>query len=732
MEVKNAYTTKELAYLIGVAQQNVHARARRESWQSQPRAGRGGGHEWLLSSMPTDTRQDIATAIATAIAQESAASTPRISPEVFTVNTLTDIPEHKRERASARALLVRMAQEFGAASGTPRTVAYEVFAHEYNAVAIAVPEWVRALVRHICRASLCNWEDALCAQGLAALAGKQGQHRKGKGLIDANPSMAKCIIADIVQYYSISAASVLEGLKARFEGQALPSLRQVQRWVSAYRAANAQPLLKIQNPDGWRNKYQSAAGSRSAHIDRINQLWELDSSPTDIILADGSRHTLMGCIDVATRRIKLYLSRTSNAMAVCCLLRNALLDWGKPETAKMDNGADYKSFQVSTVVHDLGIIPEYCTPFSPEQKPHIERAFKTFQHSFVTRLEGFIGHSVADRKAIEGRRSFAERVSKKQGLKASMQVRYTAEEFQAICDTWTRDVYGEEVHSALGQSPNDAAARMQAETTIQRIDERALDLLLAPIARNKGICHVSKKGVRVNKGLYNAAQLGGLEGEDVQVRLDEQDAGYIYVFDLNGLFICRAEDPHLTGVSQRELALARTQHQKAVMKVKVKEAKAIVAEVKPQETAALILNQKARQGAAKRAERAAEMPATAHNDYTNFALDQASLAALACQPDVPTPESAEESVMRKRMEDDWYIHNIPHFEATQDDLASKEAFVTYRSLIERQRTGGKLTPPETRWLMGYQSTTHCAVHIEMFKDFGEAMLEGVRPLSITA
>lgn len=732
MEVKSAYTTKETAILLSISRQAVDARARRESWQSQPRVGRGGGNEWLLSSMPNPTRQEIATAIATAIAQENAALTPRINPEVFIVNTLTDVPEHKRERAAARALLVRMAQEFGAASGTPRTVAYEVFAHEYNADAIAVPAWVRGLVRHICRASLCNWEDALCAQGLSALAGKQGQHRIGTGIIDTTPGMAKCIIADIVQYYTISAASVLQGLEARFECQPLPSLRQVQRWISAYRAANPQTLLKIQNPDGWRNKYQSAAGSRSAHVFRINQLWELDSSPTDIILADGSRHTLMGCIDVATRRIKFYLSRTSNAMAVCALLRRTLLDWGKPETAKMDNGADYTSFQVSTVVHDLGIIPEYCTPFSPEQKPHIERAFKTFQHGFVTRLEGFIGHSVADRKAIEGRRSFAERVSKKQGQKAAMQVRYTAEEFQAICDTWTNDMYGETAHSELGQSPNDAAARMEAEAAIQRIDERALDLLLTPLARNKGICHVSKKGLRVNRGLYNAAQLGGLEGEDVQVRMDEQDAGYIYVFDLNGLFICRAEAPDLTGVTQRELALARTQHQKAVLKAKVKEAKAIVAEVKPQETAALILDQKARQAAAKRAERAAEMPATAHSDYTNFALDQASLAALACQPDVPTPESAEESAARQRMEDDWYIHNIPPFEATQDDLASKEAFVTYHSLMERQRTGGKLSPPETRWLMGYQNTTHCAVHIEMFKDFGEAMLEGVRPFAITA
>ena len=41
--MKEAYTTQELVPLLGMTQQGVDKRAKREGWQSRPRAGRGGG-----------------------------------------------------------------------------------------------------------------------------------------------------------------------------------------------------------------------------------------------------------------------------------------------------------------------------------------------------------------------------------------------------------------------------------------------------------------------------------------------------------------------------------------------------------------------------------------------------------------------------------------------------------------------------------------------------------------
>ena len=47
--MKEAYTTQELAPLLGMTRQGVDCRAKREGWQSRPRAGRGGGREWLVT-----------------------------------------------------------------------------------------------------------------------------------------------------------------------------------------------------------------------------------------------------------------------------------------------------------------------------------------------------------------------------------------------------------------------------------------------------------------------------------------------------------------------------------------------------------------------------------------------------------------------------------------------------------------------------------------------------------
>lgn len=725
MTVKDAYITRELSELLGIAPKNVIARAKRESWTSRPLSARGGGNEWLLESMPEATRHTIATAIASRIAQGKSPAMP--APALFTVNTLARVPERKRERAAARALLVSMAREFGAASGTARTSAHEVFCHQYNQGVISVPDWARRLVPSVCRASLCNWEDAILKKGVASLAGRHGQHRKGKGVIDATPGMADYIVSEIIEFYEVSAASVMEALEARFEGQRLPDLRTLQRWMARYRADNEQVIKKIQNPDGWRSKYQSAAGSRSAGLTRANQLWEMDSSPTDVILADGARYTLLGCIDVSTRRGMLHLARTSSAQGVCSLLRRALLAFGVPESIKMDNGSDYTSVQVTTVVHDLSIVPDWCKPFTPEEKPHIERFFRTFQHGFCVRLPGFIGHSVADRKAIESRRSFAERVSRKSGENEAMELRYTPEQFQEICDAWCRDNYNERTHSELGMSPNDAAA-LAGGAVHSITDERALDILLMPLAGNGGKRTVSKKGLRVEGGTYNAARLGGLERAEVLVRRDEHDAGYVYVFDLDGLFLCRAEDPALTGVSLRELALARKVRQKAVIGEKVKEAKRIVREQKPQETVALILDHKARQAESKRVARAAASASSEPEAHTTPALDQAAIAAMASAPKGPAPMTPEEEAARAAFEARYYLTNIPEPEpeTTLQDLTGREAFWMATKLEEKIRDREPMRPEQVKWLHGYQSSHYYHSWRAQYDRFGEALFDGIK------
>ena len=52
------FTAKQLAGLPGqpLSVQGVNLRAKRESWETRPRHGRGGGREYLLDSLPIETQ----------------------------------------------------------------------------------------------------------------------------------------------------------------------------------------------------------------------------------------------------------------------------------------------------------------------------------------------------------------------------------------------------------------------------------------------------------------------------------------------------------------------------------------------------------------------------------------------------------------------------------------------------------------------------------------------------
>ena len=86
-------------------------------------------------------------------------------------------------------------------------------------------------------------------------------------------------------------------------------------------------------------------------------------------------------------------------------------------------------------------------------------------------------------------------------------------------------------------------------------DERALDILLLEPAQG-GVCTVHKKGISVGDLWHVAADLGAYIGRRVRIRLDEGDAGKIFVFSKNGVFLCEAVCPERAGISPQQLAQA--------------------------------------------------------------------------------------------------------------------------------------------------------------------------------
>jgi putative transposase len=721
-------TAAQIAEAIGVHRTSIMRRAAGESWMRVTEDVRGGRqHLYPVLTLPPEIR----TAVTALVAKEEAASAAAFAAgqaagarvklaasmdahaaaaaRQLGLAQFMSLPETRKRKAEARAALVELARRYVQVSGLPKKRGHELFAHEYSAGRIEVPEWLRAALPSVSANSLHNWGSSLQSEGLARLAGKQGQHRKGQGIIDTTPELRELILGMLVDHPHVSAKLVMRAIRARFDVGLHPSYRTLQRWLEHWKADHKQLHTAISNPDAYRSKFQAAGGDADAQITRLNQRWEADSTKGDLLLSDGTRHVVIGLIDVYSRRLKFHVSRSSSSAAVASTLRRALIDWGVPELLATDNGSDYVSDHVMRIISGLGLEHDLAPPFTPEHKPFIERAFGTFCRDLVELLPGFVGHDVAQRKAIESRRSFAQRLMKQGG--EPVELRMSPEEFQAFCDNWTDKVYGIEPHGSLnGRSPFEMAANWAQP--VQRItDERALDVLLAPAPG--GTRTITKKGIKLDNAWFEAPELGGLEGQDVKILLDEADIGEVYVFDLDGKYITKALCPERTGVSRQELVAKRKAHQKSTIAAQKKELKAAARNANTKAIVGEILIERATE-----AGKLVAFPAPSAN-YATPSLEQAAIAARGDQrQDAPVPVEVAARRASRQREIEAELTSAPVIPLP----GPEEAFARSIDLERRMAAGETVTEADQSWLTRYRNTPSYRARKAMLADYGDAVL----------
>ena len=271
-----------------------------------------------------------------------------------------------------------------------------------------------------------------------------------------------------------------------------PLVRTIRNWTKQWKTENKVLWAHLYNPDVAKGRYSASVGRADEGVGSLNALWEIDTTKADVLLSDGQRHTILGIIDVWSRRMLLHVARTSPSSAVCTALRRAILAWGAPGAVRCDNGKEFISRHTRTALTDLGIAQETAPPFQPERKPFIERALGTFSHDLLELLPGFCGHDVSDRQVIRSRCSFSARF----GGGENAEGRLTPEAFQEFCDKWCV-LYASRKHRGLG-GLTPASSWIGPVRMIE--DEHALDILLSEPAQG-GIRTVHKKGISVG-GLW--------------------------------------------------------------------------------------------------------------------------------------------------------------------------------------------------------------------------------------
>jgi transposase InsO family protein len=346
--------------------------------------------------MPDETRRRIAQAL---VGQAARQGRKQFAPSVNAKRgqPLCGLPEHGRRRAEARAFIVNVVRHAIQSNVVKPYKVMEDFVVLYRRRKAPVPEWVYAALRKISRPTIWVWMQKLDAKGLRGLAGEH-EKRRPKSPFNLSPKLKDFVLGMLHDYPHVSSAEVHRGIKGRFgpggkeEGAAKPpSLRATERWIMKWKGENALAILARKNPDAARSRYGVAFGDAAAHVASLNGEWQSDGTLAELMLSDGRRHTLNLVIDVYSRRLRFHVSRTSSSAAVASCLRKAIRAWGVPDVWKTDNGKDYTSKPIERVMAGLQIFHETCPPFSPEKKPFVERAFKTFLHSHVEVMAGYSG-----------------------------------------------------------------------------------------------------------------------------------------------------------------------------------------------------------------------------------------------------------------------------------------------------------------------------------------------------
>ena len=662
------FSSRELAEIAGTKKRAIETRAKRGKWTFLTKTGIGGTRRlYPLSGLPEDICQKITAHteqqavnnfLATVTALDSSPPAPvHHSPAQLTgitaarklkeaeIQALTDkqtrmetclalfraLSESNRRAAERKHFLLTAFDAFakegrylgrtkqGRERMSNRGLALFCTAIENGVLELPadVAEFItRKGKRSLTPKTLREWRDAYAAFGLYGLA---DHYVRKAGTTSLTTAMIDFLLGMLYDHPHSTAVQFHDGLMTRFKGVSLPSKHAVNRYIATWKETHPSLFLFITDPDGWRNRRMFAYGRADEKVTALNMRWEADATKADILCTDG-RCCLIGIIDVWSRRFKLLAVPTSKAVAIGALLRRCLMDWGVPSEFRTDCGSDFTAFYIERVCDALEIDHHLCTEFCPEQKPFIERTFKTFSHGLLELLDGYVGHDVAARKKIEARRSFAKRLMTSG---ETIEARLTMAELQKWCDDWCDNIYHQNKHGGLGMSPA-AKARSWLEPVARIKDERALDILLYPAPSNDGFRMIGKKGIEVTfagvKLNYAAGEFCGHEGEYVRVLMDLSNLGRAVLFDAAGEFFAVAEDPRYFGISGAETANYLKNKQKKVHAELRQELKSNAKQQGTKNIAVEIMAERASEAA-----KIAELPKPAV-EYSTPALQEAAKA----------------------------------------------------------------------------------------------------------
>lgn len=382
---------------------------------------------------------------------------------------------------------------------------------------------------------------------------------KGTDYFETHPEVAAAV-QGILATRRCSARVMAELLSHQFID--LPSPRTLQRYIARFERENRAVLASIRTPDQYKGKYRVSLGRADGGTTYAHQVWEIDTTPADIMTTAG-RKAILGVIDRFSRRVNFMVADSESAQSVRRLLVETIRKWGvMPDQVMTDQGSGYINASIKSALQVLDINHYICPPASGDKKPFVERMFRTVQHERIEMLDGYVGHNVSEAQQL---RSRARQETGRPEVTASL----TPEQLQDILSNWLDGNYHLRDHGSLRMSP----MRKWQSSTVPVRSAPGEDVLRLALSALVGPRTVGKKGIRWNGGSFWSPSLAAWMGREVMVRRDEDELGELFIFAPDNSFIDIAVDHTRLGISQETFAREARHHQGKLMAAQRKELK---------------------------------------------------------------------------------------------------------------------------------------------------------------
>lgn len=551
----DTYETKELAHILDVTVRSISRSAKRESWKSVPRSGRGGGNLWLVSSMPESVRLKI-------LAYEEKQAQAQLPPAMVREKKgLAQLSDKQRSKALARADVVALYADWINKSKTgSKTKARERFIEAYKAGA-----WLNLmdmLGPKISWKSIERWKVQLRKdESAVSLADQRGQHHAGRTILNDEQKdiSLRCVLTPNAPTLAAGIRQALALMQA--QNIPLPCNRTIERYIKSWVEENfGEWTYTREGKKAWNDK-------AAFFIERDYSLIEVG----DILVADGhvlnfetinpktgkpKRMELVVWYDMASNcPVGWEVLPTENIESIANAFRRACINLGKyPQIAYLDNGrafrskyfngVDFKQTGIRGLFGELGIKTIFAWPYHGQSKI-VERFFGTL-HELEQFIPSYVGNCIDNKPPRLNR---GEKLHRKT-YEATGCRPLTMDETHIAIAKWIDEYIN---RSQRGHLKGKCPAKVFLAGRGPGIDETKLRHLMM----HKKRCKITRRGVKLQGHHYYAPELYS-RTHTVDVRYDPQNLSSILVYH-QGQLLCEA--PEKTGIHPAAMILGNEKHQ---------------------------------------------------------------------------------------------------------------------------------------------------------------------------